>query len=375
MSRRAKPGKVSGIEGGTRPPGSLTRELASGASLPNCLPVKEIQSILRRIASEPGPWVLATLVSVEGSSYRRAGARALIAPNGDRLGSISGGCLEEDILARADRVARGGQPEVALYDTTSENDLIWGVGMGCHGIVRVLLEPLNSGAPWLARASLALDGGPPCTVQVVWESPAGRPLGTALSEAGTFATEAVPHRGIFRQTFGAPTPLLVFGAGDDAQPLVQLGAELGWRVIVADPRPHYATAARFPAAQAVYCGSIGELIEAVDPAEGSLAIVMTHHYVHDLPLLRALLPLPLAYIGLLGPRKRAEKMLETLEAEGLSITEAMRSRLFAPVGLDIGAEGPDEIALSVIAEMKATLAGRSGHPLRERLGPIHDENR
>jgi len=338
--------------------------------------VKEIQSILRRIACESGPWVLATLVSVEGSSYRRAGARALIAPNGDRLGSISGGCLEEDLMARARQVAATARPVVAIYDTTSENDLVWGVGLGCHGVVRVLLEPLTSDAPWLSHAGLALEGGPPCEIQVVWAAAAGGKLGTDLSEpseAGSAAGVEAARPGIFRQRLSTPPLLLVCGAGDDAQPLVRWGAELGWRVTVADPRPGYATAARFPAAQEVMSGPVTDLVEAVDPGPGAFVIIMTHHYLHDLPLLRALLPRPLAYLGLLGPRKRAAKLLETLEAEGMVITEAMRRRLFAPVGLDLGAEGPEEVALSAVAEMQATLAGRNGRALRERLGPIHDD--
>jgi len=335
--------------------------------------VKEIQAILRRVRAEPGPWVLATLVTVEGSSYRRAGARALIAPNGDRLGSISGGCLEEDILARAARVAAEGKAEVALYDTTSENDLVWGVGLGCHGIVRVLIEPLSGHSQWLSRVNEALGGGPACDVRVTWRAKDGRSLGTELADG----SEAVPvgdaSAGIFEQRFEAPTGLFVFGAGDDAQPLVQMGAELGWTVTVADPRTAFATGRRFPAAGRVVTGRSDLLVEMTDPGAGSIAVIMTHHYVHDLPLLRALLPRPLAYLGLLGPRKRAEKMLEVLESEGMTVTDEMTARLFAPVGLDLGAEGAEEIALSILAEMKATLAARNARPLRERQGPIHDE--
>jgi xanthine/CO dehydrogenase XdhC/CoxF family maturation factor len=284
--------------------------------------------------------------------------------------------LEEDLLSRARRVAVTGIPALAIYDTTSENDLVWGVGLGCHGVVRVLLEPLSGDAAWLSHAGLALDGGPPCVIQAVWESTASRRLGTDLvdpSEAGTIADEAASLTGVFRQKLSSPPLLLVCGAGDDAQPLVRLGAELGWRVTVADPRPSYATALRFPEAREVVSGPVAQLLEAIDPGPGAFVIIMTHHYLHDLPLMRALLPRPLAYLGLLGPRKRATKLLETLEAEGLVITDAMRRRLFAPVGLDLGSEGPEEIALSAIAEMQATRAGRNGLALRERRGPIHDD--
>jgi len=325
------------------------------------------------VRAEPGPWVLATLVTVEGSSYRRAGARALIAPNGDRLGSISGGCLEEDILARAARVAAEGRAEVALYDTTSENDLVWGVGLGCHGIVRVLIEPLSGHSKWLARVNEALSGGPACDVRVTWSANDGRPLGTELAEESEAGLVGDSTAGVFEQRFYAPTGLFVYGAGDDAQPLVRMGAELGWAVTVADPRAAFATGPRFPAAQRVLTGRSDQLVELTAPNPGSIAVIMTHHYVHDLPLLRALLPRPLAYLGLLGPRKRAEKMLDVLESEGRKVTDEMRARLFAPVGLDLGAEGAEEVALSILAEMKATLASRNARPLRERIGPIHGE--
>jgi len=332
--------------------------------------VKEIQAILRRVQSAPGPWVLATLVSVEGSSYRRAGARALIAANGDRLGSISGGCLEEDVLVRAARVRTCGKAELARYDTTSENDLVWGVGLGCHGIVRVLIEPLSAQAPWLAAAAAALGGGAPCEVQVLWESSGNEKLGTGLASEHEIPA---PNSRRLIQKFHAPTKLFVFGAGDDAQPLVRMAAELGWRVTVADPRAAYATPERFPEAHRWVVGRIEQLIAETQPPAGATAVIMTHHYIHDLPLLHALLPRPLAYLGLLGPKKRAERMLDVVGAEGLAVTPEMRARLFAPVGLDLGAEGPDEVALSIIAEIQATLAARDARPLRERQGPIHDE--
>ena len=172
-----------------------------------------------------------------------------------------------------------------------------------------------------------------------------------------------------------PPRLSIFGAGDDARPLARLSKGLGWHVTVADPRPALASALRFPEADALLTASAGELVPAVGPSPGSLAVVMTHHYAHDLPILRGLLGLQLGFLGLLGPRRRAEKMLADLASSGLEVTPAMRTRLHAPVGLDIGAEGPDEVALSIVAEMRAALAGRDGRPLRERALPIHGESR
>jgi len=332
--------------------------------------MKEIQAIVRHLTA-PGPFTggaLATLVAVEGSSYRRPGARLWVGADGRSLGSISGGCLEEDLIARARRVAETGRPEVALYDTTSENDLVWGVGLGCHGVVRILLEPLPEPPAWAAAVAENFRRGAPSDLAVVWEAPGSGRLGTRL-----LVSPQEPPRGpgVFRQALAAPTPLVIFGAGDDARPLLRLAKELGWRVTVADPRPASATAARFPEADTVVCAPASELAARVAPGPETLAVVMTHHYLHDRPLLRSLLPLPLAFLGLLGPRARAERILADLTADGLAVTPAMRERLHAPIGLDLGSDGPEEVALSILAEMRAVLAGRDARPLRNRKEPIH----
>jgi xanthine dehydrogenase accessory factor len=334
--------------------------------------VKELQAIVRHLMAPPGaqggPLVLATLVAVEGSSYRRAGARRLFGPNGVSVGSISGGCLEEDVSARARLVAETGHATLAVYDTTSENDLIWGTGAGCHGIVRVLLEPLSGQPAWAARLDQNLRDGRATDLAVVWEGPAGS-LGTVLAEA---RPPELPGAAVFRQAVGPAPKLFVYGAGDDAQPLVRGAKELGWKVVVADPRPALATAARFPGADALVVGPADQLVARTAPDADAAVVVMTHHYVHDVPALRGLLPRPLAYLGLLGPRSRAERILSDLAAAGLAITPGQRAQLRAPVGLDLGAEAPEEVALSILAEIQAVLGGRDARPLRERTGPIHE---
>jgi xanthine/CO dehydrogenase XdhC/CoxF family maturation factor len=327
--------------------------------------MKEMLAIVGHLGGAPAASVLATLVTAEGSSYRRPGARMLVGDHGVRIGSISGGCLEEDLLGHARRVRQTGQAEVVVYDTTAENDLLWGVGLGCNGVVRILLERLAPHPAWAAELEENLRAGRATDLSVVWERTGGN-LGTAL--AGPDARDGA---GVFSERVGPPTALAIFGAGDDAQPLARLALELGWRVSVADPRPALPTERRFPGVAQLVLGSADELAARTAPPPGSLAVIMTHHYRHDLPLLRHLLPLPLAYLGLLGPRRRAEKILADAEADGLAITPAMRSRLRAPVGLDLGGDSPEEVALSIIAEMRAVLAGRSGRPLRERELPIH----
>lgn len=353
--------------------------------------MREFQDIVRRLNAGAGPWVLATLVDVAGSSYRRAGARSLLELSGDRrerLGSISGGCLEEDIWIRAHQVLSDKQPQVAVYDTTSENDLVWGVGLGCHGVVTVFLEYVPACPPWAQAAAKALAGEAPCELVTVWDAKLGMPLGTrAVSPAADHSStvdRVAPffegQKGAYPQHIGAPPTLWIFGAGDDAQPLARLGAELGWAVVVADPRPQYATSTRFPAAARVIADSVDSLLsklaDALRPLDSgnaerppTLAVIMTHHYIYDKPLLGGLIALPLAYLGLLGPRKRAERILDELGQNKAA------GRLHAPVGLDLGAEGAEEVALSILAEMRAALAGRDARPLRERSLPIHENER
>jgi xanthine/CO dehydrogenase XdhC/CoxF family maturation factor len=328
--------------------------------------MKEFQAIVSRLMRGIERSALATLVSVEGSSYRRPGARLLWLPEGERIGSISGGCLEEDLDLRAARVVRRGEPELALYDTTSENDLIWGVGLGCHGVVRVLIEPISQCPNWAERLATGFREGFASRIGVAWTGPG---WGTRLAEE---FPEPAPGDGVFWQTVPPPVALAVFGAGDDAQPLVQLAASLGWRVTVADPRPAYATAARFPEAHRVVTAPAEALVTAVRPADGSLAVVMNHRYVYDRPVLRDLLARPLAYLGLLGPRRRSERILADLRVADPSIAAEAAGRLHAPTGLDLGADGPAEVALSIVAEMRAELAGRTGGRLRDRQQPIHE---
>jgi xanthine/CO dehydrogenase XdhC/CoxF family maturation factor len=333
--------------------------------------VHELQAIIREVlAPNSPPSALATLVTVEGSSYRRPGARMLVTSTGTRIGSISGGCLEEDMLVRARAVLATGRAETVVYDTTSENDLVWGVGLGCHGVVRVLLEKLPPHPAWAAAVAENIAARQPTPLAVVHASADPTALGTHL--ATDFELKLRNDAQIFADTIAPPTSLVVFGAGDDAQPLARLAHELGWHVTIADPRAAFATAARFPSADALVVAPAAELATRIAPDADTLAVVMTHHYVHDVPILRALLQRPLAYVGLLGPKKRSEKILADLAADGLAITPAMRARLHAPVGLDLGADSPPQVALAILAEMHAALAARDARPLRERTKPIHE---
>lgn len=330
--------------------------------------MKELQEILAALDSSPSAGaILATLVKVEGSSYRRPGARLLLTREGRRIGSISGGCLEDDLVAQAKKIQDSGQAITVTYDTTSENDLVWGVGLGCHGIVHVLIEELPPRPAWADVLRENFRQRVPTELAVVWGAPAGVRLGTGL--AGNAPPE--PSLRVFCQTVLPPTPLVIFGAGDDARPLARFAKELGWHVSVVDPRPAFATPARFPEADLTVVARPEEAAVRIPLGPDSVVAVMTHHYLHDVPLLRTLLPLPLAFLGLLGPRQRAERILSDLAAAGLAVTPEMHARLHAPVGLDLGADHPEEVALAILAEMQAVLSGRDGRPLRERNRPIH----
>ncbi len=357
-------------------------------------PMKEFRSILARLGRPAAtPAALATLARVQGSSYRRPGARLLLAADGTRTGSISGGCLEDDVLLRARAVAAVGAAQSVTYDTTAENDLVWGVGLGCHGVADLVIERLSeASAGWVECVRGAFVRRADAALAIVFQAESPAALGTraALTADGFFwgdralragLQEAVARRAshhaeasgvmVLFEYVARPIPLLIFGAGDDARPLCRVAAELGLAVSVLDPRPAYATKERFPEAEEVLVAVPGKLPAGVQPDGRTAVVVMTHHYVHDVPLLRALLPTPLAYLGLLGPRLRAEKILADLAAEGMAITPGMRARMRAPVGLDLGAETPEAVALAILAEIQAVLTGREARPLCERSGPIH----
>jgi xanthine/CO dehydrogenase XdhC/CoxF family maturation factor len=276
--------------------------------------------------------------------------------------------LEEDVITRAAKVLETGEPDAVVYDTTSENDAVWGVGLGCHGIVRVLLERTSVQPAWVVALANNFVHRRTTALAVTHGGDERSRWGTRLAAPG----DCPAPDALFLEMVTPPFALFIFGAGDDAQPLARLANGLGWNVTIADPRSAFATAERFPLADACVVSSADTLVARCDPGADALAVVMTHHYVHDVPILRDLLGRPVAYLGLLGPRKRAEKILSDLGAAGVEITPAQRARLHAPVGLDLGADSPEQVALSIVAEIQATLTGHNGRPLCERTRPIHE---
>jgi xanthine/CO dehydrogenase XdhC/CoxF family maturation factor len=319
-------------------------------------------------------------------------------------GSVSGGCLDSDILERARSVIQSGKSETVVYDSRSPSDIVWGLGLGCNGLVRVLIEALDPAARTnplnlldaclkhetsAVMATVCKINGDVAskTGERLTIYPDGEAIGTIADEALRKAVmQDVQTRSPRLQTCNykletgeatvlfeviqAPLRVLIFGAGNDAIPLVQWCRRLGWRITVVDTRPAYATRQRFLEADTVVVARADEL-----PAQhldrNTIAIVMTHNYPQDLAALRRLLQTPRPYLGLLGPRQRKERLLNDLRNEGLNLTAECAQCLYAPAGLDIGAETPEEVALAIVAEIQAVLAQRSGGSLRERLGPIH----
>lgn len=348
--------------------------------------------------------VLATVVDVEGSAYRLPGAHMLIDGPEWAAGSISGGCLESDVIVRAAEVAATNSPVMVTYDTTGDDDILFGVGLGCRGVIRILIEPVaetpgavdlaafaerclqsrrggiaatiigGAGAPVGRRllcsghAVVASDIDNPELLQTVKE----RALGWYAETAGLAAVETA--RGtvtVFVEPVTPPVPLVVFGAGHDATPLVRFAKSLGWHVTVVDHRPDYARQGRFPEADAVLLSGAERIPGGVTMGPQTLTMVMTHNYLRDRDLAASLLRSPVRYIGLLGPRKRTLQLLEDIRKSDGPAALAGLERLYGPAGLDIGAENPEAVALSVVSEMCAVLGGRSPMHLRNKQGAIH----
>jgi len=303
-------------------------------------------------------------VHVQGSSYRRTGARRLISPDGAATGSISGGCLEQDLQERATALLQSAETyDLVTYDTQSENDLLWGTGTGCHGIVKILLEKLHAFPPWAHSVCAAHAQRQTVTLRTVWQTSESEPntLGTSL-EPG----EPVAPPGVLIQRIAPPLHVVIFGAGDDAIALSELVHAIGWENSICDPRPEFARPKRFPRADRVINIPETEAVTAFTWDDQTTAVVMTHHYRFDLPLLKVLVPMHLPFLGLLGPKERGARLLRDAGFDPASI------KLHNPIGLDLGGDGPNAVALSIVAEIQAHRHGRNAQPLSQRDRPIHD---
>jgi xanthine dehydrogenase accessory factor len=378
----------------------------------------EIFSRLSGVAAAGGRAALATVVRIVGSAYRRPGARLLVEAGGESLGGVSGGCLEADVREVAAQVLATGVPRLLHYDTGAGDEPI-GLGLGCRGLVDVFVQPATEGplaelAPaWrrrlaadeafvavtvvggaagvgaarlvghdgggdgsfgdeeLDRAAVALAAGRLAAAGAAMHSagserPPVAPLADGTARRAAAACEEIAGRLVFVEPLTPPPHLVVCGAGDDAVPLVALAASAGFRVSVLDHRQRLLDEERFPAAwrRGTVRPEDGGASAELPPAGRSLGVVMTHSLAHDREWVRRLLAAGLPYVGLLGPRERAAEVRREIGAEG-------DERLHGPVGLDLGADGPRQVAVSVVAELLAVLSGRRPRPLTERKAAIH----
>ena len=353
------------------------------------LETREVLDFLNAARTAGTPAALATVVRVRGSAYRHEGAKLAVAEDGRTAGNVSGGCLEQDVREVALQVIRKGEPELRNYCSSADEIAAWDLGVGCEGQVDVYVEPadarprerelLDGRAPFAVATTIGMrDAG--CGMRlIVTQGRSEGDLGSKdlneraaakareLLESGESGIHEIAGRTVFFDLLVPPPQLVVLGAGDDARPLVRFAAEVGFRVVVVDRRPGYLTADRFPAAAALVQSAGDELEDALPLDAECYAVVMNHNFADDQAYVRALLKAPVAYVGMLGPRQRTERILRNLSAEG----STDEGRVYGPVGLDIGTDGAEQVALAVIAEILAVRSGRRARSLRERRAAIH----
>jgi xanthine dehydrogenase accessory factor len=372
------------------------------------LSLQRLLPLFERERARHQPMVLATVVRTAGPTYTKPGAHMLLAGDGEYAGLLSGGCLEGDLAVHGRAVLASGIAQLVHYDMRGPDDLLFGLGSGCEGAMDILLQRLDQhngwqpmtrlAAAWRAQRAAGMllvvnstdPAWPPGTAVFADEgdassiNAAAAPRAAAEGSAAAlqtlhavaarlpvehcsrFVPRAAPGIDVLALSQPPPVQMLLLGAGPDAQPVVELAAFLGWRVTVIDHRSHYAQSARFPAASAVLDGgpaALTRLLAAVPshgcaPAnapEWAAAVIMSHHLATDLGYLRALAGSDIPYVGLLGPGVRCQRLLAELGADA----PRLAGRLRAPIGLDLGAAVPESIALSIVAEIHATLAGRA----------------
>jgi xanthine dehydrogenase accessory factor len=368
----------------------------------------EISDVLEAIEtlSERGEkMALATVVGVRGSTYRRPGARMLVRDGGELIGNISGGCIDGDVQELAKEIMGGGKARLVDFDLTADDEAVWGWGLGCNGAVELFVEPAEKAVEVTGALRQALDEEREVSVVTVIESsveavergarlvvhPGGRrekTLGTpeaddvaaaAAGEAlakGLSIKEDLEVAGgvitVFIEVLEPSSKLLICGAGHDAVPVVRFAAALGWRPVVVDDRDRFLTKERFPEAEEFI--SLSRPVDAAEktsPGRRTYVVVMSHNYLRDKDYIRSFLGTDVAYIGSLGPRKRLDSILTDLAKEGVEPSEEDLEKIYAPAGLDVGAEGPEEVAWAIMAEVLAVRAGHRAGFLRDRKGHIH----
>jgi xanthine/CO dehydrogenase XdhC/CoxF family maturation factor len=353
------------------------------------LETREVLDFLTAARAAGKRAALATVVRVRGSAYRHEGAKLAVAEDGSTAGNVSGGCLEQDVREVALQVVKSGEPQLRTYCSSADEIAAWDLGVGCEGRVDVFVELAE---PRVREREMLEEREPFALVTIVGMGDAGcgmrrvvtrdraegdlgskdltiraTTLARELLDTGESGIHDIGGRSVFFDVLLPPPQLVVLGAGDDARSLVRLAADVGFRVVVVDRRPGYLTAERFPAAAALVPSGGDELGKALPLDAECYAVVMTHNFADDQAYARALVKASVSYVGMLGPRQRTERILRNLATEGL----VDEGRVYGPVGLDIGTDGAEQVALAIIAEILTVRSGRRARSLRERRAAIH----
>jgi xanthine dehydrogenase accessory factor len=375
--------------------------------------MKEIREIIKASGSATKmgkKTALATVVHLNGSSYRRPGARMLVTDEGELTGAISGGCLEGDALRKAMMVLSQQKPKLVTYDTNDEDDATMGIQLGCAGIIQVLFEPIDENDEnnpiRLLQKAIAIRQNAVLVTLFSLEDKKNEQPGTCLlvEEHGNISG-AIPFAELekdimedvqatlqnqsssfksytgrdfsvtaFIEFLQPPVSLIIIGAGNDAVPMMQIADVIGWEVSIIDGRSTHAKPERFVSACQVLVSKPELALEQISIDQQTVFVLMTHNYNYDVAMLKALLSHNVRYVGVLGPKKKLDRMLDEIHDEGITIKEYQLRNIYGPVGLEIGAETAEEIALSIIAEIKAVLSGKPGGYLREKQDVIHSRN-
>ena len=368
--------------------------------------MKEFKAILaayKNIDLNQRKAALATVVKVTGSSYRSPGARMLITDDGKWVGSISGGCLEGDALRKARKVIVEKTPMTVTYDTREESNQNLGIGLGCNGVIEVLIEPILPDKNPIQLFEQFVSSQQPVAMATIFR---GTGVGEKLllnadgqvlqkfSELNLFnrvqqdllsvfeakksGARTYEHNGeeieIFTELIQPTVSLIIFGAGFDARPVSQLAKSLGWEVQVTDECAAHIAPIFFPQADKLSLCQREFIDRDFRISPYTACVLMSHNYEYDRDVLRKIVSSEAPYIGILGPRKRFDKMLEEFEKQGVELTSEQLHRIHSPIGLDIGAEAPDEIAISIIAEIQSKFSNCSGGFLKYHPGPIHQRD-
>ncbi|XOV95222.1 MAG: XdhC family protein [Bacteroidota bacterium] len=338
---------------------------------------------------------LATVVKVEGSSYRSPGAKMFILNNGLWEGSVSGGCLEGDVLRQAQEIMKSGKARIITYDTNEDENHQLGINLGCNGIIHIYVEPINRKKPIMGVFKKLIQSQKK-TILVKklgefpfysWTKTDGEILDSTFDFHELAGFEKLKEKlfsqpsgmievngeTVFFEQFEPAIDLVIVGGGGDAQPVVQFANQLGWNVRLTDECAAHLFPKNFPNAQVIQCDRkfMGEKIRTTPY---SAVVLMTHNLDYDRDALIQVLEGEAPYIGIVGPKKRWDKMVSQLEDRGIKLGENDLKRIHAPIGLDIGADTREEIALAIIAEIKSYFAQRSAKPLKERKDSIHTKD-